>query len=236
MSRVSVLMPTRGRPLNVERLLSSAYASATLPPEVIFYLDDDDPTLDQVVRTIERYSARYHIGSRPLLSDAWNTLARLATHDVLMQCGDDIVFRSHYWDERVTQQFDAHPDKLIVVHGRDGFQDANLATHGFYHRNWVETLGYLVPPYFSSDFNDLWNTEVIDALTDERRRIYLPDVFTEHMHPVAGKAELDQTHVERLERHQRDDVTGLYASLASRRAEDVAKLRAAVESRRFVAA
>lgn len=230
-SRVSVLVPTRGRPANVERLVESAYRTAELPPQFVFYVDDDDPQRDATIEVVTRRGGEVIVGDRVVLSEMWNRCVDFAKHDVLMHCGDDIVFASHAWDTRVTQQFHEHDDKLLLVHGRDGFQDARLATHGFYHRNWVETLGYLVPPYFSSDYNDTWNTEVADAIG---RRVYLPDVYTEHMHPVAGKAELDQTHRERLERHARDDVATLYASLASRRAEDVAKLRAAIDSRRFV--
>ena len=45
----------------------------------------------------------------------------------------------------------------------------NFLTHGFLHRNWVETVGYFVPPYFSSDFNDTWLNEVADMIG---RKIY----------------------------------------------------------------
>ena len=121
------------------------------------------------------------------------------------------------------QEFQRVPDKIVLVHGRDGIQDAGLATMGFVHRRWVETLGYLCPPYFSCDYNDLWLTEVADAL---HRRVFLPDVLVEHMHPVVGKAPLDTTHQERLNRGSRDNVGALYSSLTPQRLGDVEKLRA----------
>ena len=228
--RVSVLVPTRNRPGNVRRLIDSAHATSALPPEFIFYVDDDDPTCAQTIYIAHAAGASVITGPRIVLSEMWNRCAEKASHDVMMHCGDDIVFRSHNWDHIVTAFFAHHVDKLVLVHGDDGYQRANIATHGFYHRNWVETLGYLVPPYFSSDYNDLWLTEVADELG---RRHYVPEVYTEHMHPSAGKGDIDQTHQERLARHERDDVAGLYVRLLPERRADVAKLRDAIESGRY---
>src|SRR5262245_52599602 len=156
----------------------------------------------------------------------WNRCAEAATYDVMMHCGDDIIFRTSNWDQRVIDQFDRYDDRIVFVHGEDGIQHGNIGTHGFLHRRWVETVGYFVPLYFSSDYNDLWLSQVADALG---RRVYLPDVYTEHMHPVVGKAPLDQTHQDRLARHQRDNVDQLYRDLAGRRDEDVVKLRRVIE-------
>lgn len=228
--RISILVPTRNRPDNVERLLESAYRTADLPPEVWFYVDDDDPRRNESTIIMNRYGARWVCGERVVLSQMWNELATRAENDVMMHCGDDIVFRTQSWDTRVVEAFERVPDHLVLVHGDDGYQRSNIATHGFYHRNWIEVLGRFVPPYFSSDYNDLWLTEVADAVG---RRVYLPDVYTEHMHPAAGKGELDQTHRERLERHERDGVAALYDRLAPERRRDVEALRDAIASGRY---
>lgn len=230
MTKISILVPTRSRPANVERLMRSAYETATLPPEFWFYVDGDDPIFESVCLAIENHGGQYVVGDRIVLSEMWNHLVTEASHDVLMHCGDDIIFRTIAWDAHIVTEFERYPDGIVLVHGDDGYQHDRIATHGFYHRRWVETLGRLVPPYFSSDYNDLWNTEIADAIG---RRVYLPHVLTEHMHPSAGKAELDQTHVERLARHDRDNVAGLYDSLAHERVNDVAKLRLAITQARI---
>lgn len=223
---ISVLLPTRGRPNGVARLLTSALETATTDVEFVVYVDDDDPTAEQTLDVLHRNAATVVRGPRVVLSEMWNRCWEHARFDVAMQCGDDIVFRSDGWDARVLAEFARSPDRIVFVHGDDGFQHDRVGTHGFLHRNWIETVGYFVPPHFSSDYNDLWLTEVADALG---RRRYLPDVVTEHMHPVAGKGAWDQTHRERLERHQRDGVDALYRRLAHERATDVAKLRAVVD-------
>jgi glycosyltransferase involved in cell wall biosynthesis len=221
---ISVLVPTRNRPHSVKRLLDSAYATADTDVEFIFYVDQDDPSY---LETLQLTGVDNTItGPRVVLSEMWNACAKVARHDIMMHCGDDIVFRSDDWDTKVLEEFDHWPDKIVFVHGRDGYQDARLGTHGFLHRRWVDAVGYLVPPYFSSDYNDLWLTEVADAL--DRRR-YLPDIYTEHMHPAAGKGEWDQTHQERLVRHKRDKVDRIYRSKIAEREADIKKLRAIID-------
>ena len=229
---ISILLPTRGRPDNVERLVQSAEATVAAPTrlEFVFYVDDDDHAtirrlIDLEVRTRVRFVIR--MGPRRLLSECWNECARHATNEIMMHCGDDIVFRSADWDQYVREVFDGVPDKIALVHGRDGFQDGKLATHGFTHVRWMDTVGYFVPPYFASDYNDTWLTEVADSLA---RRWYLPEVFTEHMHPVAGKGEWDVTHQERIERHRADDCDEIWRRTAPQRVIDIEKLRAVIDA------
>lgn len=223
---ISILTPTRGRPDNIARLVNSALDTARQPDllEFIFYVDvDDQPSGDAIERLASTgVNTMMIVGERIVLSEMWNVCARAAHADVMMHCGDDIIFRSDNWDEHVLGEFDKYPDKIVLVHGRDGYQDARLATHGFRHRNWMNVVGDFVPPYFSSDYNDTWVTEVADMLG---RRCYLESVYTEHMHPVVGKGPQDRTHQERLERHARDDPGRTYKELANVRQEEVRLLQ-----------
>lgn len=218
---ISILTPTRGRPDSITRLIDSALDTALQSDaiEFIFYVDNDDPASGDAIERAASAGARTMMiaGERIVLSEMWNTCARAAHADVMMHCGDDIIFRSDRWDEYVLGEFERYADGIVLVHGRDGYQDERLATHGFRHRNWMNAVGNFVPPYFSSDYNDTWVTEIADALG---RRSYLPAIYTEHMHPVIGKGPLDITHQERLARHQRDDPGAIYAQLASIRQKE----------------
>lgn len=226
--RISLLCPTRGRPQSMRRLVASVDETAAGPVEIVFYLDEDDH--ESIAMAKELLDARGGgivpiAGPRIVLSQMWNECYRHAGADVLMHAGDDIVFKTTRWDDLVIEAFEQHPDRIALVHGNDLLQGPNLATHGFLHRRWVEAVGYFVPPYFSSDWNDTWLTEVADAIG---RRVYLPNLVTEHLHPLAGKATWDVTHQERLDRGARDDVAALYASKADERAADAAVLRSAM--------
>lgn len=220
---ISLLVPSRGRPEQLRAMWQSAQQTATHPEliELLVYLDADDSALDEYLSV----GGRQHVARRRLLSETWNELLPWAAGGILWHGNDDVIFRSADWDTRIRAAYDRLPDRIACVHGRDGIHNQHLATLGFYSREWVNALGYFMPPYFSSDYNDLWLSTVADMIG---RRVFLDEVYTEHMHPAVGKAEIDQTHRDRLDRHRADDVDRLYRELAPKRAEDAEKLLAAI--------
>jgi len=210
-------------------MMSSVFSLAAKPHavQVVLYLDDDDPHRRETLDVVGDYVAddcdvRVVEGSRIVLSEMWNRCAEVARHDVLAHSDDDVLYRTGGWDRLVLDAFAGYPDRIVFVHGRDGVHDERFGTHGFIHGRWVETVGYFVPPYFSSDWNDAWLNEVAN---DIGRRHYLPDLYTEHMHPAVGKAQMDDTYRERMERGAADDVDRRYADLREERIADAAKLR-----------
>lgn len=227
---ISVLVPTRGRPHNMRRMVDSGRATADGHPEYVFYIDDDDrPSRDMAEELYaEAGDVQWTHGPRGALnlSQLWNECQKIAEYNVYQHSCDETIYRTPGWDTAVHQAFQMWPDGIGLVYGRDGIHDENLATHGFITRTWVNAVGYFVPPYFSSDYNDLWLHEVAGAIN---RRVFLPDVFTEHMHPAVGKGPLDQTHQDRLARHGQDGVDALWNQLFSQRQEDARKLLNAIE-------
>lgn len=221
---ISLLCPTRGRPANMRRFAGSAWETSRGDVQIIWYVDNDDWTS---ITEAQFLGTTPVVGPRKVLSQCWNACAARAKGEILGHMCDEVVFRTPGWDDRVCEAFERYADRIAFVHGRDGIHDERLGTHGFLSRRWVDTVGYFVPPYFSSDYNDTWLTTVANMID---RRVFLPGVFTEHMHPSVDKAELDQTHMDRLERHVRDRVDDLYESLAREREADASKLRSVMWS------
>ena len=218
-------------------MVTSALTTATDPHrlEFVFYVDNDDDSYD--FDTIKALTPSPLVkvvrGPRIVLSKMWNLCWEVASGPFYLHTGDDLVFRTPGWDQRFLEPFDAVPDKILFVHGDDGAwgeRGPNFGTHGMIHANWTDTVGYFVPPYFSSDYNDTWLNDVANALG---RRRYV-NVLTEHMHFAFNKGPLDETHRERLERHARDNVDALYYSAEHEtlRGQDVEKLKAFIESMR----
>lgn len=207
----------------MRRLVESARQTAGGEVEILFYVDYDDHKSAQTAANLD---ARAVIGDRIVLSQMWNVLAEYAAGDIVMQCGDDIVFRTPGWDRRVEDVFARYPDRIVFVYGEDQYPTTWHGTHGFVHQRWIDTVGYFLPPHFSCDWSDVWLNQVASALG---RIVYLPDVVTEHLHVTLGKAPYDQTHDERIHRGRRDGVLDLYYQLAPERARDVEKLRAVME-------
>ncbi len=219
--KISILCPTRGRPERVKNMLASLQETSTVMPEVVFYVDEDDTTFPKALTYPDTNTIT---GPRIVLSEMWNKCAQVATGEIFLLCGDDVLFKTKGWDDQVRRAFSAFPDRLVLVHGDDGLWGPKFGTHCFLHRAWVDAVGYFCPPYFSSDFNDTWFNDVFNALG---RRVYLPFV-TEHLHPAAGKGEWDQTHKDRLARHKRDNVAKLYEDLKAERLGDIQKVAALI--------
>lgn len=214
---VSILVPSRGRPDNLRRLYNSLLQTTGGEWELLVRLDDDDPTRGEYDQPPHQANVT---APRGLMSQLWNDLIPYALGDIFMLGGDDITFNTPGWDGLIRDAFPE--DGIALVHGNDlSPNSATIATHPFVSRLWVETLGYLAPPYFASDYNDLWLTEVANDLG---RHFYIPEVVTEHHHPAFGKAEFDATHLERIERHKAEAVDAVWRDTADKRQEDVDKL------------
>ena len=229
---ISLLLPTRNR-VNTSQgnfvydFIQSARETADSPEniEIVFYVDDDDESSLEYFDSFDDPLIRVVSGSRIVLSQMWNECYYESSGDILGHCGDDLRFRTQGWDSIILSKFQEHLDRIAFVYGRDGYAPLNFGTHGFIHRNWVEVLGYFVPPYFSSDFNDNWLNEIAK---DVDRHFYV-DIYTEHLHPAAGKYIMDVTHQERVERGAQDNVHEKYDSLSAERQIDAAKLLKFIE-------
>lgn len=216
----SLLVPTRGRPQALQEMADSVRATAGLV-QILAYVDDDDPCLGQYMDT---KGVRVVVGPRIVLSECWNVLAREAEGDFLHMSSDDIRFRTPGWDSIVRETFEAFPDRIACVYGRDGIHDEKLATHAFISRRWYETVGYFTWPEFPCDFADTWLHDIAQMIG---RLVYQPEVLIEHLHPIANKAEWDQTHKERLARGKQVRVKDRYRRLKAQRIADAKKLEGA---------
>lgn len=207
--KISLLVPTRKRKEQFLRFYSSAMELANHPGrvEVVYYTDEDDDSYDE----LNLYNAVRVVGKRVVLSNMWNRCHDEATGEIFGHMGDDIVFRTQGWDDIVREAFLDYDDRILFAFGDDGSSESNrneFGTHGFIHKNWVDVVGYFVPPYFVSDYNDTF-------LNDVSRRIgrhkSIP-ILTEHMHYSLGKSEIDENTRERLERAEKERPQDLYNS------------------------
>jgi hypothetical protein len=162
---ISVLCPSRGRPELAKKMLDSAVALAGTEIEVLLYINLDDPALDRYRELIDVKHLRIGPDRSPAYS--WNKLADEARYEILCLMGDDAWFETPNWALKTVATFDQYPDKIVFafpsVEGlewRGGKLSADHCPHFFVHKNWVNTLGYFVPPHFWHWYIDTWFRDI----------------------------------------------------------------------------
>lgn len=185
-----VICPSRNRPANIAALLDcweATGATATLA----VCLDEADPCLPEYMALLDGWPSDRVM----VIGGAWRSLCAWVNFvalqcggaglfDIIGQIGDDHHPRTVGWDGAVAGAM----QPLGVVYCNDLHQGERLPTAAFIDTEIVKRLGYMVPPsivhlYMDSYFRVLG--ERLGTLA------YLPDVVIEHMHPHAGKADMD---------------------------------------------
>lgn len=192
--------------------------------EVVYYVDNDDDSYDG----LNLFNATKVTGDRIVLSEMWNKCWEASSGAIYGHMGDDIVFRTENWDKVVRDAFSGVDDGILFVYGSDGNGESErnrFGTHGFIHKNWTDTVGHFVPPYFASDYNDLWLNDVAKAI--DRHKFV--DILTEHMHYSLGKMQEDQNTRDRLARHANQRPEAVYEQKRQEREEEIQKLKLFIE-------
>lgn len=205
--RMSVLVPSRGRPDNVSRLLDAFEATCGgLPfvedvPDVHIIVDEDDPTKQAYFNVIDfhSYPSVYswiapkgprgivhplNYASDEVFDPFWDF-----NPDILGFMGDDHIPRTKDWDHTLRLAFKEL--KSGIIYGNDLLMGEKLPTAAFLTRDIVQTLGFMAPRVLGHLYVDNFWMDLGNAIG---RLKYLPDVVIEHLHPGAGKSEWDDTY------------------------------------------
>src|SRR5438105_3120550 len=188
MTDLAVLVPSRGRPHMMTRLVDAWTQTIVGDTRLVIITDDDDDTDGYVAALAPLYA------SRPWLEHIVQTPRRLAATmnywapQYAIDCrhigftGDDHVPRTVGWDARVTAEINAH--SVGVTYTNDLVHGAGLPTAMFYHGDIVRALGRMVPPEQIHLYLDNAGMQIGLALDSLH---YLDHVVIEHMHPLVGK-------------------------------------------------
>ena len=192
--------------------------------EVRIIVDADDPTLPEYVndqrvgghlRVLpERvgYTGSLNIVAREIWDDA----------DIIGAFGDDVLFRTFGWDLMIEEALKTPG----IAYGNDLVHAAGHPTAIFMSSVIAKALGYIAIPQSRHLWvDDAWKK--LGQMTDTLR--YVPGAIFEHMHPVVGKAEMDQTYHEVYDSVLgHNDHLGFQDWEANHAEADAAKVRAAI--------
>jgi hypothetical protein len=229
---IVVVIPSRGRPQRAWDAVQAVRETAVLvSTSVVLAVDADDPELPayKVLRWDYPYAAEVSLvvldaSDTGDLVRATNTVSmRVATADpaaILGNLGDDHLCRTPGWDKRIVDTLRSPG----IAYGNDLLQGAKLPTAPFVSSSIVRALGWFFPPFLVHMYPD----NVLRDIGDRLGRLhYLPDVIIEHVHPGAGKAELDEGY-RRADASTHRDRDAYQRWRRRQMAADVERVRAAV--------
>ena len=124
----------------------------------------------------------------------------IGQYKVIGLFGDDGRMRTPKWDELVMAKLNG---KVGLIYGRDGIQDRNLCTHPFFSSEIPLRLGFLQPPCCHHYYGDNFFMDLLRPLGKVQ---YVPELFTEHLHPSQGKGPDDATYSNAAQWNQHDSI------------------------------
>lgn len=191
--RLAVIVPTRGRPENIRKVLAAwDFTNAWTDADLFLAVDADDPMSPgywQVVTESPHSIVMHEVPTwRPMvpkLNEAAMSIVDRG-YSAIAFAGDDHLPRTIGWARR-------YLDALAelgsgMVYGDDGFQGANLATEWAVTADAIRALGKMVPAPVDHLYCD---NAMMDLFGGAGAMRHLPEIRIEHMHPVAGKAARD---------------------------------------------
>ena len=189
--KMCVVVPSRGRPENAERL-AQAFKDTNTEADLYIVIDNDDPKWNEYAKS-ENYKKLPADNKTGGCAKSLNTgavylldITKFPLYDYFVFMGDDHLPRTKNWDKAFIR---ALGQNTGIVYGDDLLQGANLPTAFGMTRDLVNELRGMTFPGCVHLFFDNF---VKQLGLDLEYLKYLPDVIIEHLHPAAGKAEMDE--------------------------------------------
>lgn len=220
---LTVIVPSRGRPQNIERLVQDWIDTVTADAILHVLVDADDPELDGYLKIEGAPFLDLQVQPERGLNRILNNAAVIEASytEIVGFMGDDHAPRTIGWDQRILEVLSGNTG---VAYGDDLLMGETIPTAAFITSNLVRCLGWYSPPALTHLCLDVFWKLLGEATTLH----YLPEIVIEHMHPANGKAEFDERYaaVNNPEMVKRD-ADAWYAYLGAEWPFDRARLHAA---------
>lgn len=207
MADLVVITPTRGRPAQLARLVDAVAATTCGRADVLALVDDDDPARGAYLEYGARRGVHVAVARRQGLVGSTNLGAEIALGaedppTYLASLGDDHLPRTLDWDVRLIKAI-REMNGPGWAYGNDLLQGERLPTAWVQHAATVRALGWMMLPTLEHMYPD---NVVADLGRAAGRLAYIGGVIIEHMHPSAGKADVDESYAQtnRAEQYLRD--------------------------------
>jgi hypothetical protein len=193
MVNISILFPTRMRPMLYHRAVESCFSLADNPDgiEVICKLDYDDPTIPQYIEMASKYkNTKLYISDRKNGYLSWsenmNYLGRMSVGNILMQLNDDAYILTKSWDTITLNKALEIKDNIFNFTHNAQFpnkEKGNAFCFPTVSRKVFDIIG--ISPHQSSDY------VLFKAFSKIKRCFHLENLVLCHDHILVSKDEID---------------------------------------------
>ena len=223
-----VIVPSRGRPQNVARLLDAVHETRRARTHVHVAVDDDDSALDAYQDMWNGHAGSgdwLGVGARDGLIGWTNKIAveNAADYRFLASLGDDHLPRTKGWDTALIRAIE-DMGGTGIAYPWDGVRE-DIPEAVVMSSNIVTALGWMALPDLRHYYPDnVW----ADLGRGAGCLRHCRAVWVEHVHPATGKAVPDQTNRDNAKSISADKVAYLQWR-SERMAADVATVRGLCE-------
>lgn len=187
--KISILHPSRNRPLQAEKTIKEWLGNAKHPEEIEYILsvdkDDKDLRRYRSVGFNQKTFVAEHKNRSAI--DAINKAAKVSTANIIIVVSDDFgCFPG--WDEALLKEVEGKEDFILKT--QDGIQEW-IITLPLMDRAYYNRFGYIYYPEYKHLFCDTEMTSVGDILG----RTIKSNLYFEHRHHTVGKSRRDVVNV-----------------------------------------
>jgi len=231
MNKISLLLPTRGRPLLVKRLFQSIInQTANLNNlEIIMYLDEDDTESHGIED--QRLNIVKIIGKRSTMGEYNAKCLEASSGNIIILMNDDLVISTKGWDQIILNFALTVSDDIFLAYPNDKEAGHRLSTFPIMSRKTCQVLSEPYPKAYDALYIDAHIFDVFIRLKHLGfdRMFYLESVVFDHRHFTNGKIRPDAIYSHK--NRYKDGIT--YISLRRLRQVSALRLLAAIENKPF---
>jgi hypothetical protein len=183
-----VLCPTRGRPDAARETLASFQETRELSDtQLLFVVNADED--QEIYRGMPTFVVPRQDWMNDVLRLMVEHILLVGPPDYLGFIGDDNRFRTPGWDSRVVEVLEDRGGGFAYGNDLGRF---DIPSHVFVSSNIVRALGWFgLPGAHHLYLDNTWGHlgEGADCL------YFIPDLIIEHLHPLFGKGEMDESYL-----------------------------------------
>lgn len=185
---ITILVPSRARPNEFKRMVESVRKTSGGDVKIYVCLRPGDMHIYREVLGNLMNDIKIMIAPDNLpTAHKWNLMAEHAMTDIMMLGADDMVFATSLWDQALLDHYSSLDDKRHVYALQDS-RDESGTPHPMMTKEYVQAMGYFVPPIFLHWFIDSWTVKIANE-----KFTHLKDYLLVHEKP-SDRGAADETH------------------------------------------